>query len=298
MRVVALSGGVGGARLVDGLAAVLAPADLTVVVNTGDDFDHWGLRICPDLDTVMYTLAGLSDRAQGWGLAGESFRTLDAVRRLGGDAWFRLGDQDLGTHLVRTARLRAGEPLSAVTARLCAALEVGARVLPMAEAPRATIIETADGDLGFQDWLVRARGAPVVTGVRFEGTRAPAAGVIAAIAAADLVVLTPSNPFVSLDPILTLDGVRAAVAAKPVVAVSPIVGGRAVKGPLAGMLESLAGIAPSAAAVAAHYGGLVGGWVVEHGDGAEVPGRVVETATVMGDRADRARLAVEVLAAL
>ncbi len=297
MRVVALSGGVGGARLVDGLAAVLAPDQLTVVVNTGDDFDHWGLRICPDLDTVMYTLAGVAEPVRGWGLQDETFRTLEAVRALGGEAWFQLGDRDLGTHLVRTEGLRAGEALSAVTAALCQALGVRHRVLPMAEGPRATIIETADGDLSFQDWLVRARGAPRVIGVRLEGTTEPAPAVLEALAGADLVVLTPSNPYVSLDPSLTRDGVREAIAARPVVAVSPIVRGRAVKGPLAGMIDSLADRPASAAAVADHYGGLVDTWVVEHGDAEGVPGRVFETATVMGERADRARLAREVLGA-
>jgi LPPG:FO 2-phospho-L-lactate transferase len=297
VRVVALSGGVGGARLVDGLAAVLAPEGLTVVVNTGDDFTHWGLRICPDLDTVMYTLAGVGDRARGWGLADETFCALEAVRALGGEDWFQLGDRDLGTHLVRTAGLRT-RSLTEVTAGLCQALGVKHRILPMADDARSTIIETAGGDLGFQDWLVRERGEPSVTGVRFVGTRGSTEGVLAAIAAADVVVLTPSNPYVSVDPILTLDGVRAAVAAKPVVALSPIVHGRAVKGPLAGMLESLGGVPPSAAAVAAHYGSLVDRWVVETGDAVGVPGPVLETATVMGDRADRARLAAEVLGAL
>jgi LPPG:FO 2-phospho-L-lactate transferase len=296
VKVVALSGGVGGARLVDGLAAVLAPDELTVVVNTGDDFDHWGLRICPDLDTVMYTLAGLGDRQRGWGLEGESFAVLEAVQRLGGEHWFALGDRDLATHLVRTERLAQGQPLSQVTAELCVALGVRHRVLPMAEGLCATLIETARGVLSFQDWLVRERGVPRVTGVRFPGSCGPAVQVIRALDEADLIVITPSNPFVSVDPILALSGVRAAMTGKPVVAVSPIVHGRAVKGPLAGMLASLAGVEPSAAAVAEHYGNLVQGWVVETGDGAGMHGPVVETETVMGDRSDRARLAREVLA--
>ncbi len=298
MKVVALSGGVGGARMVDGLAAVLAPEDLTVVVNTGDDFTHWGLRICPDLDTVMYTLAGLSDPERGWGLQGETFRALEGVRALGGEDWFALGDRDLATHLVRTSQLSAGASLTAVTAGLCQALDVGVQILPMADEPRPTWIDTAQGTLSFQDWLVRARGAPRVTAVRSSGTTRPTDQVLRALRDADLVVLTPSNPYVSLDPILTLAGVRETLASRPVVAVSPIVGGRAVKGPLAEMMVSMTGAPASAAAVAAHLGPLVDGWVVERGDGLGIPGPVHETATIMGDRADRARLAREVLAAL
>ncbi len=295
MKVVALSGGVGGARLVEGLAAALSPEELTVVVNTGDDFTHWGLRICPDLDTVMYTLAGLSDRRRGWGLASETFRTLEAVARLGGEDWFQLGDGDLATHLLRTEKLAGGASLSQVTSELCVALGVLHPLLPMADRARSTLIETGTGTLSFQDWLVRERGLPRVTGVRFEGARAPASGVLQALSEADLVVLTPSNPYVSLDPILTLEGIREAVLGRPVVAVSPIVHGKAVKGPLAGMLESLGGRAPSARAVAEHLGDLVDVWVVETGDGKDMPGPVMETSTIMGDRADRTRLARQVL---
>ncbi len=294
-RVVALSGGVGGARFLDGVMRALPPGALTCIVNTGDDFVHLGLTICPDLDTVMYTLAGLGDEARGWGLAGETFAAMEMVGRLGGPAWFALGDRDLGTHLVRSEALHAGEPLSSVTARLCAALGVGARVLPMAEAPCRTMIETvADGTLPFQEWFVGRRAQPAVRAVRFDGRPPPAPGVLAAIDAADLVLIGPSNPYVSIDPILALDGVRAALARRPVVAVSPIVGGRAVKGPLARMIVELDGARPSAAAVARHYGDLVRGWVVERGD--DCPGPTLATATIMTDRADRARLAREVLA--
>ncbi len=295
-RVVALSGGVGGAKLVDGLAAVLPPEALTVVVNTGDDFVHWGLTICPDLDTVMYTLAGLAHPEQGWGLAGESFGALAMVERLGGPAWFRLGDHDLGTHLVRTSRLRAGATLSTVTDELCRALGIGARVLPMCDAPRPTRLDTPAGTLDFQDWLVRRRGAPAVTRVWWPGAAAPANGVIAAIDAADVVVIGPSNPYVSIDPILALDGVRAAIAAKPVIAVSPIVAGKAVKGPLAPMIEQLAGRAPGADAIAAHYGPLLRGFVIERGDAPPAGVPTLPASTIMHDRADRARLAAEVLA--
>lgn len=295
MKVVALSGGVGGAKLVDGLAAVLPPDALTVVVNTGDDFVHWGLRICPDLDTVMYTLAGLAHPTQGWGLADESWNAFAMVERLGGPAWFRLGDRDLGVHLVRTQQLAAGTPLSAVTADLGRALGVRHRVLPMCETPRPTLLDTDAGTLDFQEWLVRRRGAPQVSRVWSTGPAAPSPLVLDAIAGADLVVIGPSNPYVSIDPILGLDGVRAAIARRPVIAVSPIVGGRAVKGPLAPMIETLAGRPPSPAAIAAHYGDLLTGLVIEHGDEAPDGIACLPERTVMTSREDRARLAAEVL---
>jgi LPPG:FO 2-phospho-L-lactate transferase len=295
-RVVALSGGVGGAKLVDGLAAILPPEALTVIVNTGDDFVHWGLTICPDLDTVMYTLAGLAHPEQGWGLAGESFHALGMVERLGGPAWFRLGDHDLGTHLVRSARLAAGESLTTITAALCARLDIGARVLPMSDAPRPTRLDTVEGTLDFQTWLVGKRGAPAVSRVWWPSSPPPAPGVLEAIAAADVVVIGPSNPYVSIDPILTLDGIRTEIARKPVVAVSPIVDGRAVKGPLAGMIGQLAGRTPSAAALAAHYGSLLRGLVLEHGDAAPDLIATRHASTIMHDRRERAALAREVLA--
>lgn len=296
-RIVYLSGGVGGARLLAGLARVAEAASITVVVNTGDDFRHWGLYIAPDLDTVMYTLAGLSHEERGWGLAEESFAALDMMRRYGGEGWFGLGDRDLATHLLRSEALARGETLTAVTARLCGALGVGPRVLPMADAPRPTMIDTVEeGTLSFQDWLVRRRGAPAVRAVRFEGTTAPAPGVVAAIEAAELVVIGPSNPYVSIDPILTLDGVRGAIEGKKVIAVSPIVGGAAIKGPLAAMLPALDGEAASAGAVARHYRGLLRGIVVEHGDEATVTGCAARGAsTIMRGAADRERLAREVL---
>jgi LPPG:FO 2-phospho-L-lactate transferase len=294
-NVVALSGGVGGARLVDGLAAVLPPGALTVIVNTGDDFVHWGLSISPDTDTVMYTLAGLAHPQQGWGLAGESFHALAMVERFGGEAWFRLGDRDLATHVLRSDALARGKSLTEVTAALCGALGVRSQVLPMSDLPRPTLIDTPEGTLSFQDWLVRRQGRPKVRAVRFGGRPAPAPGVIEAIAAAELVVIGPSNPYVSIDPILALDGVREALGRRSVVAVSPIVDGRAVKGPLAEMIVELARRPATAAAVADHYGDLLSGIVIERGDAPPARLRVLETATVMGDRADRARLAREVL---
>jgi LPPG:FO 2-phospho-L-lactate transferase len=245
----------------------------------------------------MYTLAGLAHEERGWGLAEESFANLAMVRRYGGPDWFALGDRDLATHLVRSEALRSGTSLSAVTERLCAALGVGPHILPMADSPRATMIETTrDGTLSFQDWFVRRRAEPTVRSVRFEGAPAPAPGVIDAIDACDVVIVGPSNPYVSVDPILSLDGVRGAIAGKPVVAVSPIVGGRAVKGPLASMIAQIAGRSASAGAIAAHYGGLVRAMVVERGDEATVDAIPVRgTSTIMRSRDDRLRLAREVL---
>jgi len=298
MRIVALSGGVGGARLLDGLARALPAGSLTAIVNTGDDFVHLGLNVSPDLDTVMYTLAGLADEERGWGLAGETFAGLGMVKRYGGPDWFGLGDTDLATHLLRTEALRAGQPLSAITARLCTALGIAQPVLPMSDAPLATMIDTvADGTLPFQQWFVRRRAEPAVRAVRFEGARTAAPGVVPAIDACDAVVVGPSNPYVSIDPILCLDGVREALSRKPVVALSPIVGGAAIKGPLATMIRELTGEPASAGAVARHYRGLLRAMVVERGDEETVASMpVLGTSTVMRSRDDRLRLAREVLA--
>jgi LPPG:FO 2-phospho-L-lactate transferase len=296
-RIVALAGGIGGARLVDGLAAALEPEELTVVVNTGDDFEHLGLWISPDVDTVIYTLAGLADRARGWGLAGETFQALEGVAALGGPSWFQLGDRDLGTHLVRTERRRRGERLTAITASIASSLGVRHRILPMSDAPRPTKLEARDGRvLDFQDWLIGERAAPAVRRVLYEGAPDATPEVEAAIEGADLVVLAPSNPYVSIGPILALRGVRERVEAKPTVAVSPIVQGRAVKGPLATMLRDVSALEPSAASVLEHYAGLVDAFVVERGDEAGLGVPALATATIMGDREDRARLAREVLA--
>jgi LPPG:FO 2-phospho-L-lactate transferase len=296
--VVALSGGVGGARFLDGLARALPPEALTAVVNTGDDFEHLGLYISPDLDTVMYTLAAIGDEERGWGLAGETFAAMAMVRRYGGPDWFGLGDRDLATHLLRTAAMRDGESLTAITARLCGAVGVRARVLPMADAPCRTMIETAhDGTLPFQDWFVRRRAQPAVRAVHFDGRPPPAPGVLDALDASELVLIGPSNPYVSIDPILALDGVKEALARKPVVAVSPIVGGRAVKGPLGGMIPELTGAPPTAGAIARHYGALLRGLVVERGDDRGIAGLAVRaTETIMRSRDDRRRLAEETLA--
>jgi LPPG:FO 2-phospho-L-lactate transferase len=298
MRIVALSGGVGGARLLDGLARELPAGSLTAIVNTGDDFVHLGMNVSPDLDTVMYTLAGLADEERGWGLAGETFAGLAMVKRYGGPDWFGLGDRDMATHLLRTEALRAGEPLSAITARLCRALGIVHPVLPMSDERVATMIETTEeGTLPFQQWFVRRRAEPPVRAVHFQGGRTPAPGVIAAIDACEVVVFGPSNPYVSIDPILCLDGVREALSRKPVVALSPIVGGAAIKGPLATMIRELTGEAASAGAVARHYRGLLRAIVVERGDESTVSSiPVLGASTVMRSRDDRERLAREVLA--
>jgi LPPG:FO 2-phospho-L-lactate transferase len=293
-RVVALSGGVGGARLLRGLARVLPPDALTAIVNTGDDFEHWGLYVSPDVDTVMYTLAGLAHEERGWGLAGETFATLEAMRRYGEDGWFAIGDRDLPTHLARSCALARGETLTQVTQRLCSAAGVAVRVLPMSDQRCRTMIDTRDlGTLPFQTWFVRHRAEPEVERVRFEGSARATTAVLEALERTDVVVIGPSNPYVSIDPILSLPGVQDAVFARPVVAVSPIVGGRAVKGPLAAMIPKLAGRAASAAAIASHYPRL-DGIVVERGD--DVPGvRVCATDTVMKSAADSERVARQVL---
>ncbi|MBK8259080.1 MAG: 2-phospho-L-lactate transferase [Polyangiaceae bacterium] len=298
-RVVCLSGGVGGARLLHGLARALPGNSLTVIVNTGDDFEHWGLHIAPDLDTVMYTLSGLGHEARGWGLAEESFGALDMVKRYGGDDWFALGDRDLGTHLMRTQALRRGETLSAVTERLFTGLGVHTRVLPMADELCQTMIDTEnEGTLPFQQWFVKRRTIPVVKRVWYKGTRKPAPGVIESIAQADLCLFGPSNPYVSVDPILTMEGVREALEKKTVVALSPIVGGRAVKGPLAEMIRSLEGEDPTPAAIIRHYKGLLTGMVVENGDepfAAVSNCQILGTQTVMNSREDSFQLATKML---
>ena len=302
MKVVALAGGVGGAKLAHGLSLNLSPSELTIIVNTGDDFEHLGLHISPDLDTVMYTLAELANPETGWGLAGETWNFLGALERLGGDTWFRLGDRDLATHVERSRRLWAGATLTEVTAALCAALGVGPRILPMTDDMVQTRVQTRAGELEFQEYFVHQQCRPQVTGFRFAGLESATATdqVLAALASAKLVVFCPSNPFVSLDPILSLPRVRESLASKPVVAVSPIVGGRAIKGPAAKMLAEL-GLEVSPAAVAGHYAGLLGGFVMDTVDEALAPAilegglRVLVTNTIMKTSADRARLAGEVL---
>lgn len=302
MRVVALAGGVGGAKMVDGLAQILPAADFAVIVNTGDDFEHFGLNICPDLDTVCYTLAGLANPETGWGRVGETQNALHSVEVLGGPTWFWLGDRDLGTHLERTRRLKAGEGLSAITADFCRAWGVLTRVLPMSDQPVRTMVDTDEGELPFQEYFVARACKPHVRGFRFAGLEQaqPAPGLLDAVVAADLVLICPSNPWVSVAPILAVSGIREAIAKKVVIAVSPIIGGRAVKGPAAKMFSEL-GIEPSALAVAQYYGSLLKGFVFDEVDSAysnSIQGLGImplATATLMQDRADRARLAGEVI---
>jgi LPPG:FO 2-phospho-L-lactate transferase len=299
MSIVALAGGVGGAKLADGFAGLIPSGDLTVIVNTGDDFEHFGLYICPDLDTVCYNLAGLNNPETGWGRDGESLTTIEAVNVLGGPTWFQLGDLDLGTHLERTRRLRKGDSLSTITADFCKAWGISSIVLPMSDQPIPTIVLTEEGEMAFQEYFVARRCQPKVTGFRFENIlrSVPAPGVIEAIKDADLIVICPSNPWVSVDPILGVPGMRAALEEKPVVAVSPLIGGKALKGPAAKMYEELE-IEPSALAVARHYGSLLSGFVIDHQD--EKLTKLIGlptliTDTIMMEREQRKSLAEEVL---
>jgi len=304
VNVVALAGGVGGAKLAAGLQAALPPGALSVVVNTADDFDLWGLRICPDLDTVMYTLAGLERTETGWGVAGETFAMLSMLEAYGEDTWFQLGDRDLATHVLRTHRLRAGENLTEITAALAGSLGIPSRILPMCDEPVATIVETPEGPLEFQDYFVRRRQRDEVLGVRLRGIEnARATGAVSeAVAAADAVVFCPSNPVVSIGPLLAVPGVREALAATraPKVAVSPIVGGRALKGPADRMLRTL-GHEVSALGVARMYEGLLDGFVFDRSDEQQADAistlgmRPLVTDAVMRDGPDRERLAREVL---
>src|SRR5215216_3954523 len=304
MKVCALAGGVGGAKLASGLQDVLPRGDLSVVVNIADDFDLWGLHICPDLDTVMYTLAGIANPDTGWGVSGESFETLNMLERYGEEAWFKLGDRDLATHVLRTSRMHLGMTLTEVTVGLSRALGVESTVLPMSDDPVSTVLETPEGRLEFQEYFVRRGQRDEVLAIELRGIQdaGPTERVLAAISDADAIVLCPSNPVVSVGPILALPGMTEALASSsaPKVAVSPIVGGRALKGPADRMLASL-GHEVSATGVARMYAGLVDGMVVDGTDEGEQAGietlgmRVLVTQSVMRDAEDRARLASETL---
>jgi LPPG:FO 2-phospho-L-lactate transferase len=308
-RVVALAGGVGGAKLAHGLALVLAPADLSVIVNTGDDAEFNGLQVWPDHDTVLYTLAGLADRERGWGRAGETWAAAEELGRLGEPTWFQLGDRDLALHVHRTRRLREGERPTAIALDVAARLGVPTRLLPMADEPVRTRVRTDAGWLAFQDWFVRLHAEPAVSEVNFEGVdRARTTPEVdEALAAAEAIVICPSNPIVSIAPILAIPGLRDAIGAARrrgvrVAAVSPIVGGRALRGPADRMLAAL-GEEVSAVGVARRYAGLVDAFVVDETDAALAPaverlGMVtVVAATVMTDNASRASLARAVLGA-
>jgi LPPG:FO 2-phospho-L-lactate transferase len=296
-ELVYLSGGVGGARLAHGLYHCLPAGDLTCIVNTGDDLKHWGLQVCPDLDTMLYTLADVADVERGWGLSGETFEALERVKRFGGEGWFALGDRDLATHLMRSEWLGAGSTLTQVSERLRSALGVTARLLPMSDGPRETMIETPTATLSFQRWLVAERALPAVQRVWFRGDGQATRDVLAALERARLVIIGPSNPYVSIEPILALPGVRERIERLPVLAVSPIVHGKAVKGPLAGMLQTLSDLPVEAASIVRYYGELLRGFVLERGDEGSLESQlpVLATSTVMKTRADSASLARAVL---
>jgi LPPG:FO 2-phospho-L-lactate transferase len=301
MKVVTLVGGVGGAKLAYGLSRVLPPQDLTIIVNTADDFWHYGLRICPDLDTITYTLSGLVDPVNGWGVAGDTTAMLEALRSYGEDAWFRLGDRDLATHLLRTERLRRGESLTAITAYLTAKLGILPAILPMTDDPVATTVSTREhGVLDFQTYFVRHRWQPVVTQLQLEGIAQASlttAGRLA-LEMADIILIGPSNPWLSIDPILSLPGVRELLRSRsiPRVAISPIVGGKAIKGPAAKLMAEL-GLEVSAGAVAQHYGDLLNGFVLDTVDaGQPVPqAQVLSCETIMNSDHDKVLLAESVL---
>ena len=303
--VVALSGGIGGAKLALGLSRILPADNLLVVANVGDDFEHLGLHISPDTDTLMYTLAGLDNTKLGWGRQDETWSFMETLTALGGEDWFRLGDRDLAVHVERTRRLRQGETLSSITADFCRRLGVGPRVLPATDDPVRTRLRTDEGWLDFQDYFVRLQCRPVVREVAFEGAEdaRPHTDLLAALRDGRLraVILCPSNPFISIEPILAVPGMRQALSAcaAPVIAVSPIIGGRAVKGPAAKMMGEL-GIKPSAAAVAKRYGDLLDGYVMDIGDAEEVVNvapRVTLAPTLMTNLAEREELARVVLEA-
>jgi len=305
MKVAALAGGVGGAKLADGLSQSQQIDQLTVIVNTGDDFCHFGLDISPDLDTVCYNLAGIQDPDHGWGRKDERWETFEEIRKLNGPDWFQLGNKDLATHLERTRRLASGEKLSKITRDFCQNWGISATVLPMSDDPVGTIVEADQGSLPFQDYFVRLACRPIVRGFRFSGVEnaRPAPGVLEAIEEADLVVICPSNPWVSIDPILAVPGIRSHLEGKFVVAVSPIINGQTVKGPAAKMYREM-GIEPSAGAVLDHYGDLISLYIIDKADADLVEelstGRdsfmpVYSLETWMKTRSDRKQLAEEIL---
>ncbi|KAA3663670.1 MAG: 2-phospho-L-lactate transferase [Chloroflexi bacterium] len=296
---VVLAGGVGGAKLAEGFTQLVEPDQLTIVVNSGDDFQHLGLTVCPDLDTVMYLLAGVANAETGWGRAGESWRTIGEVAKLGGADWFRLGDLDLATHLVRTSLLDAGETLTAVTHHLCQQLNIQHTILPMSDKPTPTMIETDDGILPFQTWFVKERWQPTVKQIILPEDARASKAVAQALQKADLVLIAPSNPFVSVDTILNCFPIREMVMDLPkaVIAVSPIVGGDAVKGPAAKMMQER-GMDVSETAVANHYGDLIDGFVYDTQDKGKMdnyPKPTLCTNTMMIDASSRKRVAQELI---
>jgi LPPG:FO 2-phospho-L-lactate transferase len=301
VKVTVLSGGVGGARFAQGLLDAVDPAGVTVIGNVGDDLEIFGLHVSPDLDTLLYTLGGVADDERGWGRAGETWNALEAAAAFGAETWFQLGDRDLGLHLARAEALQRGEPLSAVTDRFARALGIAARILPATDDRLRTWVETEEGELPFQEWFVRRGHEPDVAGVRFEGaeTARPAPGVLEALAEADLIVIAPSNPFVSIGPVLAVQEIRAAITNRhvPSVAVSPLIGGRAVKGPADRMLKRFTG-GTGPAQVTSCYKGLIDALVYDEADGeVELDVRPIVTKTLMTDAASRRRLAEAALEA-
>jgi LPPG:FO 2-phospho-L-lactate transferase len=312
MKVVALAGGVGGAKLVDGLSKIINPGSLTVIVNTGDDFVHFGLQICPDLDTVCYTLAGMADPTKGWGLVNESWNVMESIGQMGGPIWFRLGDRDLGTHLERTRLLDKGLSLSQIVRHFCGIWGIDPLVLPMSDDLIPTRILTDEGEMGFQEYFVEHQCQPMVSGFHFEGAESarPVPGLLESIEMSELVIICPSNPWVSVDPILAVPGVWESIllgkSKNNVIAVSPIIGGEAVKGPAAKMYKEM-GLQPSARSVAEHYGaqirgGLLTGFILDSVDAylensiLEMGIKTLVTSTLMKSSSDRINLADDVIA--
>lgn len=300
-KMLALCGGIGGAKLALGLYRVLGP-QLAVIVNTGDDFEHLGLNISPDLDTVLYTLGGLADPERGWGRAGETWEFMTALRGLGEETWFQLGDRDLAMHVARTDWLRSGRTLSTFTARVAREFGIRATILPMSDGPLRTVVDTNEGSMPFQHYFVRRKSEPAVRAIRFDGIRdaSPAPGLLDLFSDVNLqaIVLCPSNPYLSIDPILAVPGIAAALmtARAPVIAVSPLIGGRAIKGPTAKIMMEL-GCEVTNASIASHYRGLIDALVIDETDASDREGldiAALVTRTFMGDLVDREGLARDI----
>jgi LPPG:FO 2-phospho-L-lactate transferase len=303
LRIVALAGGVGGAKLVQGLAEVLSPDEIIIVVNTGDDFDFHGLRICPDLDTICYTLGGLSNQKTGWGRNEDSWQFLNEFKNLTGEDWFQIGDKDLATHVFRTEELNKGQLLHQVVRNMCKKWDIKHKIIPMSDDKVMTIVNTIEfGNLPFQEYFVKYHCEPIVTGIHFESEEglSPAPGVLDAINQSDAVIICPSNPWLSIDPILNLPGIKSAIEMKFTLAVSPIIGGRALKGPAAKIFSEL-GITPTSTSVANHYKGLINSIFIDHEDGnlydeiMKLEITPVITNTIMNSNKSKVQLANDVL---
>jgi LPPG:FO 2-phospho-L-lactate transferase len=303
MKIVALAGGGGGAKLVYGFAQILKPGDLTVIVNTGDDFNHYGLYICPDLDSICYSLANIANPLTGWGKECDSFQSLNEAIKLGGPDWFKIGDKDLGTHLERTRRLIVGQKLSEITRVLCHIWGIDSIVFPMTDDQVSTILNTVEmGELPFQEYFVHQKCQPIIKSIKYSGVEnaKPVPSILNAIEVADLVVICPSNPLVSIDPILNVQGIKNAISRKKVIVVSPIIQGKALKGPAAKMFFEL-GIEPSAEVVVDHYCGLVKGFVFDQLDykiKIKIDHKGIinySTNTIMHNKIDKVQLAEEII---